>query len=105
MATGSGESSGISNTQLDSMTTIRQSLKEELSTLKRELSAEREAADEKLVKKLRLEKAPVFRKKGHKKQYIHNEEVRMKLSDTCSAFSEAPPAVEKAKTLLEEGEL
>ena len=28
----------------------------------------------------------------------------MKLSDTRSALSEAPPAVEKAKTLLEEGE-
>ena len=105
MATGSGESSGISNAQLASMmTTIRQGLKEELSAMKRELSAEREAADEKLVKKLKLEKAPVFRKKGHEKQYIHNEEVRMKLSDARSALSEAPPAVEKAKTLLEEGE-
>ena len=38
-------------------------------TLKRELSAERETADEKLVKKLKLEKAPTFRKKGHEKQY------------------------------------
>lgn len=56
------------------------------------------------MKKLKLEKAPVFRKKGHEKQYIHNEEVRMKLSDIRSALSEAPPAVEKAKSLLEEGE-
>ena len=72
--------------------------------MKRELSAEREAANEKLVKKLKLEKAPVFHKKGHEKQYIHNEEVRMKLSDVRSELSEAPPTVEKAKTLLEEGE-
>ena len=57
------------------------------------------------MKKLRLEKAPVFCKKGHEKQYIHNKEVRMKLSDAWSALSEAPPVVEKAKTLLEEGEL
>ena len=56
------------------------------------------------MKKLKLEKAPVFRKKGYEKQYIHNEEVRMKLSDTRSALSEAPPAVGKAKTFLEEGE-
>ena len=33
--------------------------------MKPELSAEREAADEKLVKKLKPEKAPVFREKGH----------------------------------------
>ena len=66
MATSAGEGSGITDTQLDSiMSTIRQGLKEELSAMKRELSAEREAADEKLVKKLKLEKAPVFRKKGH----------------------------------------
>ncbi len=107
MATGSetGEGSGISNAQLEAMmSTIRQGLKEELTSMKRELAAEREAADEKLVKKLKLEKPPVFRKKGHEKQYLHNEEVRMKLSDARSAVSETPPAVEKAKTLLEEGE-
>ena len=76
MATSSGESLGISDAQLDfMMTTICQGLKEELSAMKREFSAEREAADEKLVKKLKLEKAPVFCKKGHEKQYIHNEEV------------------------------
>ena len=46
--------------------------------MKRELSVEREASDEKLVKRLKLEKAPVFRKKGHEKQYLHNEEVKLK---------------------------
>ena len=71
-----------------------QSLKEELSAMKRELSAEREAADEKLVNKLKLEKAPVFRKKGHEKQYICKEEVKM-LSDASSALSEAPEEGEK----------
>ena len=63
MATGSqtGEGSGITDAQLDSMmSTKRQGLKEELSAMKQELSAEREAADNKLVKKLKLEKALVF---------------------------------------------
>ena len=106
MAIEAGEgSSGITTAQLDNiMAIIRQGLKEELSVMKRELSTERDAADEKLVKKLKLKKAPLFRKKGHEKQYIHNEEVRMKFLDVCSALSEPPPAVEKAKSLLEEGE-
>ena len=46
----------------------------------------------------------MFRKKGHEKQYPHNEEVRIKLSDARSVLSEALPAVEKANMVLEEGE-
>ena len=72
--------------------------------MKRELSTEREASDEKLVKRLKLEKAPVFRKKGHEKQYLHNKEVKLKLVDVWSALTQEPPTVEKTKTLLEEGE-
>jgi hypothetical protein len=34
------------------MSTIRQGLKEELTAMKRELAAEREAGDEKLIKEL-----------------------------------------------------
>ena len=102
---GEASGSGISATQLEAlMASMRQGIKDEMVSLKRELSAEREASDEKLVKKLKLEKAPVFRKKGHEKQYLHNEEVRLKLSDVRSALTQEPPAVEKAKTLLEEGE-
>lgn len=83
---------------------MRQGIRDEMLSMKRELSTEREAADEKLVKRLKLEKAPVFKKKGNERQYRHNEEVRLKVSDAVSALSETPPAVEKAKTLLEEGE-
>ena len=102
---GEASGSGISATQLEAlMASMRQGIKDEMVSLKRELSAEREASDEKLVKKLKLEKAPVFRKKGHEKQYLHNEEVRLKLSDVRSALTQEPPAVEKPKTLLEEGE-
>lgn len=72
--------------------------------MKCESATEREAADEKLVKRLKLENAPVFKKKGNECQHRHNEEVRLKVSDAASALSETPPAVEKAKTLLEEGE-
>ena len=46
----------------------------------------------------------MFQKKGHKKQYPHNEEVRIKLSDARSVLSQALPAVEKGKLVLEEGE-
>ena len=86
------------------MTSMQQSIRDEMASMKRELSTEREAADEKLVKRIKLEKAPVFKKKGNERQYRHNEEVRLKVTDAATALSETPPAVEKAKTLLEEGE-
>ena len=62
MATNSGAStSGLSEAQIASlMSAMRQGIKDGMITLKRELSAEREAADEKLVKKIKLEKAPTF---------------------------------------------
>ena len=105
MATGGPSTSGLTETQLASlMTAMRQGIKDEMVTLKRDLSNEREAADDKLLKKIKLEKAPTFKKKGHERQYRHNEEVRLKLADTRTALEEHPPAVEKAKTLLEEGE-
>ena len=107
MATGgdSGSSSGVTADQLkELMASMRQGIRDEISSMKHELATEREAADEKLVKRLKLEKAPVFKKKGNERQYRHNEEVRLKVSDAASALSETPPAVEKAKTLLEEGE-
>ena len=104
MATG-GEPSGVTAAQLkELMTSMQQSILDEMASMKRELSTEREAANEKLVKRLKLEKAPVFKQKGNERQYRHNEEVWLKVTDAATALCETPRAVEKTKTLLEEGE-
>lgn len=62
------------------MTSTQQSIRDEMTSMKRNLSTEREgeAGDQKLVKRLKLEKAPVFKKKGNECQFRHNEEVRLK---------------------------
>jgi hypothetical protein len=39
----------------------------EISSLKRELTSDRKAANERLVKKMNLEKPPTFNKKTHEK--------------------------------------
>ena len=41
-----------------------------LSQMKRELMEERESADDRLVKKMRLQKRPVFKKISHEKQLV-----------------------------------
>ena len=97
--------SSISDAQLETlMATMLQGMKDELTVMRWELSTEREAHDKKLGKKIKLEEVPSFRKKGHKKQFCHNEEVQLKLLETCSSLDKQPAAVENAKQLLEEGE-
>ena len=107
MATGSSSSAtpAIGPDQLEVvLRAVKDSMREEMASLKRELAGDREAADERLLKKMRLEKAPTFRKKTHEKQFKFNEEVACKVEAAKVCLSEAAPAVEKAKTLLEEGE-
>ena len=74
-----------------------------MASLKCKLASDREAADERLIKKLKLEKSPSFKKKIHKKQYHFNKEVPSKLEAASASLSEVPLAMEKVKTQLEEG--
>ena len=62
---------------------------------KTELAEEREAAND---------KAPTFKKKAHGKQYCFNETVKDKIQEAQTALNQSPPALEKAKSALTEGE-
>ena len=103
MATGNRHGSLSADQLAAVMQAVKEGMRDEISSLKRELASDREAADERLVKKLKLEKAPTFKKKTHEKQFLFNEEVAAKFEGGTACLSEAPPAVEKAKILLEEG--
>ena len=104
MATDAGSSTGLSASQLQEvLKTVKEGVRDEVASLKRELASDREAADERLIKKLKLEKPPSFKKETHEKQYHFNEGVSSKLEAASAYLSEVPPAVEKAKTQLEEG--
>ena len=76
-----------------------------LSSMKRELKEERESADDRLMKKIRLDSKPTFKKKGHEQQFVFNEQVRDKLVENVrTALDQTPPAVEKIRSLVNEGE-
>ena len=101
MATGS---SVLSAEQLaEVMQAVKEGMREEISSLKRLLASDRESADDRLVKKLKLEKAPTFKEKAHEKQHHFNEEVIAKFEAGAACLTETPPAMEKAKTMMEEG--
>ena len=103
-APGPSTAASLSAEQLaEVLRTVKDGMRDEMSKLKRELAEDREAADERLLNKMKLEKAPTFKKKAHEKQYLFNEEVASKLEAATAALVETPPAVEKAKSLLEEG--
>ena len=76
---------------------------DKMGQLKRELTQEQEEANDRLAKRMRLER-PTFKKKTHEKQHHFNEEVRAKVAEASDALAQTPAAVEKAKSLLEEGE-
>ena len=106
MATGGEETPTTSQFAelLSAIKGVETRVDEKLSQLRSELKDERESADERLVKRMRLEKRPTFQKTGNEKQYEFNEEVQEKLDSADAALAQRPPAVEKARSLLQEGQ-
>ena len=100
MATGSTPNEAL----LAAIQGLEGRMNDRITSMKRELSQEREQADERLVKRMKLEKAPTFKRKSHEVQYTFNEEVKSKLDSAKAALQETPPAVEKVKTAIQEGE-
>ena len=104
MASEGSEASGVSKAEFDRLLDMMTGLQDQMSSMKRELLEEREASNERLVKRIKLDKAPVFKKTSNEKQFQFNEEVREKLSVASVSLATAPPSVEKAKEALKEGE-
>ena len=108
MAYGGGDesssSSAVTKAEFNELMTAMKGIQSNMETMKRELSAEREAADDRLVKRMRLTKGVEFKRKGNEKQHNFNEGVRDKIESATKALSATPPAVEKAMESLKEGE-
>ena len=67
MATGS-ETPTLSADQLEEvLKTVKEGMRNEVALLKWEFASDREAANEHLLKKLKLEKVPLSKKKIHQK--------------------------------------
>ena len=104
MAYESGEGSGVSKEVIDQLMGAMKGIEDQMRSMKRELSDEREAADDRLVKKMRLDKGIHFKRKANEKQHNFNEEVKDKIESATKSLDAVPPAIEKAKEALKEGE-
>ena len=89
---------------LQAIKRLEDNMEEKMATMKRELVQEIEQADERLVKRMKLEKAPTFKRKSHEVQFRFKEEVASKFAAVKSAARETPPAVERVIGAAEEGE-
>ena len=80
-----GESSGAVGTkeEFSELLSAMKGIQHKMEAMKRDLSDEREAADEHLIKKMQLYKGIHFKRKGNKRQYSFNEEVKDR-SGVCS---------------------
>lgn len=76
----------------------------QLASMKEEISQGRVEADERLVKRLKLDKKTNFKRKGNELQHAFNEEVRDKLRVAGSSIEGSARDIERAKKVLEEGE-
>ena len=65
----STESSAEQQVLLDAIKRLEHSMNDKMTAMKCELTREREEADEKLVKRMKLEKPPTFKKKSHEVQH------------------------------------
>ena len=105
MSTSQEGSTAGPTTKLGRLMEMMTGLQEQMTSMMRELSDEQEAANERLVKRINLDKGPTF-KKSNKKQNHFNEEVREKMATASVAISAIPSSitVHKAKEALKEGE-
>ena len=94
----SGESSfaAVIKAEFNEFMTAMKGIQSSRETMKTELSAEWEAADDRLVKRMRLTKGVEFKRKGNEKQLVFNEGIRDKIESVTKTLSATPPAVEKA---------
>lgn len=104
MSTEEGTSAPVTKAEFSELLSAMNAVQEQMKEMKRNLSEERDAADERLVKKMRLDKGVQFKKKANEKQHQFNELVQDRIEVAQKSLDAAPPAIEKAKETLKEGE-
>ena len=85
-------------------------MSEKLEKLEKDVHAGQDTAAERAVKKLKRDRGLEFKKKGHERQFLFNDEVKDKMENATAAMQKVDPstktsreALDEAKKELEEG--
>ena len=76
-------------------------MNQKLEQLKHEVHAGQDVAAERVVKKLKRDKGHEFKKKGHEKQSLFNDDIKDKLDSAAAMVAKVMPATAKDKELLD----
>ena len=87
----SSTAAGISKEEFTELMATMKGIQRNMESMKRELSSEREAADDRLSKKMRLTKGIEFKRKGNEKQHVFNEEVKNTIEYATKALRSCNP--------------
>ena len=87
----------MKQTQTDNQMEMNQKLEQ----LERDVHAGQDVATERVVKKLKRDRGHEFKKKGHEKQYLFNDEIKDKVDSAAAMVAKVTPATAKDKELLD----
>ena len=102
--TGGGDDCPVTRSEFGCLFSAISDIQGQLSSMKTGMSRKRREADNRLVKRMKLQHTTVFAKKGNERQYRFNEDVKDKFQAAAAVLNVTPPDVEKAKAPLKEGE-
>ena len=78
----------------------QKAMSDKLERLERDVQAGQEVAAEKIVKKLKRDRGYEFKKKGHERQYLFNDDIKDKM-DSAASLSKVMPVNPKDKEALD----
>ena len=94
----------------DTQAANEQKMSDKLEQLERDVHAGQDVAAERVVKKLKRDRGLEFKKKGHEKQFLFNDEIKDRMESAASSVAKVNSssaqdraALEEAKKKLEEG--
>ena len=104
MATDTSGGSSFEARVLDSISALSSSFDAKLAEFKEQLMEEQKMKNDRLTKKLKLEKKFEFRRKGNEIQHVFNEGVKAVVDEAAAILDKHPATgLERAKEALKEG--
>ena len=86
----------------DTQEANQQKMTEKLEKLEQDVHAGQDTAAEWVVKKLKRDRTLEFKKKGHERQFLFNDEVKDRMESTATLLEKVDPSTTASKTALDD---
>ena len=86
----------------DTQEANQQKMSEKLEKLEQDVHAGQDTAAERVVKKLKRDRTLEFKKKGHERQFLFNDEVKDRMESAATSLEKVDPSTAASKTALDD---